>query len=202
MEQQLEYLTHLLEQQLFVTLEASGRHVHLTEADAMTLFGHGLTPKAELSQPGQYVCNERVELVGPRGTLRHVAVLGPCRGESQVELSLTDAVVLGIDPPVRLSGDLRDAAPITLYTERGKVELEKAVIVAMRHIHMTPEDAQRHGVKNGDTVSIRALTDRPTTFEGVQVRVHKNFATRVHLDYDEANACHFRKGDLGLLLHE
>ena len=194
-------LAKTLEESLFVELEASGRHVHLTKEDAQTLFGHGLNPRADLSQPGQYACMERVTLLGPRGKLERVAVLGPCRGESQAEISLTDAVALGIDAPVRLSGDLRDAAPITLVGDTGKVELPHGAIVAKRHMHMTPQDAQKHGLKDRDTVSIRTFTDRSVIFEGVQVRVNENFATRVHLDYDEANACHFRKGDLGMILH-
>ena len=190
-----------LESSLFVELEASGRHVHLTQEDAETLFGHGLNRKSNLSQPGQYACVERVTLQGPKGKLERVAVLGPCRRESQAEISLTDTVTLGIDAPVRLSGDLHDAAPITLIGETGQVTLPHGAIVAKRHMHMTPEDAEKHGLKDKDTVSIRTFTDRSVIFEGVQVRIHENFATRVHLDYDEANACHFRKGDLGMILH-
>lgn len=190
-----------LEKSLFVELEASGRHVHLTEDDARTLFGHGLNRKSDLSQPGQYACEERVTLHGSKGTIERVAVLGPCRRESQVEISLTDAVTLGIDAPVRLSGDLYDAAPITILGPKGQVFLTHGVIAAKRHMHMSPEDAKRHGLKDKDTVSIRTFTDRSVIFEGVQVRVHENFATRVHLDYDEANACHFRKGDLGMIVH-
>lgn len=189
----------ILEENCFVEMEASGRHVHLTQADAMTLFGHGLTRKSDLSQPGQYACEERVTLSGPKGKLQRVAVLGPCREESQVELSLTDAVTLGIQPPVRLSGDLRDAVPVTISGEKGQVQ--GLAIVAKRHMHITPAHAQKHGLKNGDTVAIRAITDRPVTFDDVAVRVSDKFSTRVHLDYDEANACHFRKGDLGLIVH-
>jgi len=193
-------LTDALQHNLFVEMEASGRHVHLSKEDALCLFGHALTKKADLSQPGQYVCNERVTLQGAKGRLERVAVLGPCRSKTQVELSLTDAVALGITPPVRLSGDLQGAADVTVLGEKG--ETFGKAIVAMRHIHMHPSDARRHGLRNGDTVSIRALTDRPTVFENVPVRIDENFSTRVHLDYDEANACHFRKGDLGLILYE
>ena len=191
-----------LEKKLFVEMEASGRHVHLTEEDALTLFGHGLTEKAPLSQPGQYVCRERVALQGPKGTLERVAVLGPARRESQVEISLTDAVALGIQPPVNLSGDLTNAAPITIIGETGQVQLASGVICAKRHLHMTPEDAALHGVKHGGTVSVRAMTDRPVVFCDVAVRVSDKFSTRLHLDYDEANACGYRKGDLGMIIHE
>lgn len=190
-----------LEKELFVEMEASGRHVHLTEQDALTLFGHGLTEKAPLSQPGQYVSHQRVALQGPKGTIERVAVLGPARKESQVEISLTDAVTLGIQVPVNLSGDLNGAAPVTVIGETGQVHLQSGAIAAMRHMHMTPEDAARHGVKHGDKVCVRAMTDRPVDFRDVAVRVSDKFQTRLHLDYDEANACHFRKGDLGMILH-
>ena len=193
-------LTETLEKNLFVEMEASGRHVHLTQEDALSLFGHGLTKKADLSQPGQYVANERVCVQWEKGSLERVAVLGPCRNQTQVELSLTDAVTLGIKPPVRLSGDLRGAADVKILGVNGMVKGK--AIVAKRHIHMSTEDAKRHGLQNGDSISLRALTDRPTVFEDLPVRVDENFATRVHLDYDEANACHFKKGDLGLMLYE
>lgn len=189
-----------LEKNIFVEMEASGRHVHLTEQDVMTLFGHPLTEKAPLSQPGQYVCHERVALQGPKGTLERVAVLGPARKESQAEVSLTDAVALGVKAPVNLSGDLKNAAAVTVIGEKGQVRLEHGVICAKRHLHITPQDAEKHKVKHGDTVQIRTMTDRPVVFCDVAVRVSENFATRVHLDYDEANACHFKKGDLGMIL--
>ena len=198
----IHQITEKLEKTLFVEMEASGRHVHLTEADAITLFGHGLTEKAPLSQPGQFVCHERVALQGPKGTLERVAVLGPCRSESQAEVSLTDAVTLGIKPPVNLSGDLDGGASITVIGETGQVALPHGAICALRHLHMTPEDAASHGVKNGDTVCVRSMTERPVVFCDVAVRVSDKFATRLHLDYDEANACGFQKGDLGMIVHE
>lgn len=190
-----------LEKTLFVEMEASGRHVHLSDADAVALFGHGLTEKAPLSQPGQYVCLERVALQGPKGTLERVAVLGPARKESQVEISLTDAVTLGIRPPVNLSGDLKGAAPVTVIGETGQVHLPNGAICAKRHLHITPEDARTHGVADGDLVKVQALTDRSVVFCDVSVRISDKFSTRLHLDYDEANACHFQKGDLGMILH-
>ena len=201
MQDYVNQIADRLAQSLFVEMEASGRHVHLTAEDAMALFGHPLTEKAPLSQPGQYVCQERVALQGPKGTLERVAVLGPARKESQVEISLTDAVALGVKAPVNLSGDLTNAAPVTIIGEKGQVHLEHGAICAKRHIHITPEDAESHRVKHGDIVQVRAMTDRPVIFCDVAVRVSSDFATRLHLDYDEANACHFQKGDLGMILH-
>jgi len=200
MERNLDRLTELLQKRLFVELEASGRHVHVTQEQAMVLFGHGLTEKRPLSQPGQYLAQERVTLQGPKGTFTRVAVLGPCRKEGQVELSATDALALGIDAPVRLSGDVKNTAPITIVGERGSVSLQQGAIVAKRHIHMTPEDAAIRNIKNGQTVRLRTLTKRPVTFEDVAVRVSPDFQTYAHLDYDEANACGFSKGDLGMIL--
>ena len=185
---------------LFVELEASGRHVHVTAQQAQTLFGHPLTPERPLSQPGQYLAKERVRLIGPKGEFRNVAVLGPERKEGQVEISLTDGRILGIDPPIRLSGDVAGSPGITLEGERGSVTLPQGVIAAQRHVHLTPEDAVKFGVKNGQTVRLQTYTVRPTVFGDVAVRVSPDFASYVHLDYDEANACGFRKGDLGRLL--
>ncbi len=185
---------------LFIEIEASGRHVHLTKRDAQLLFGHPLTKKAPLSQPGQFVTEERVTLIGPRGELERVAVLGPERDRSQVEISLTDARLLGIDAPVRLSGDLSGTPGLRLRGEFGEIELPDGVIVAQRHLHITPPDAERFGVTDGQEIRLRALSERPTIFDGVKVRVSSKAATRVHIDYDEANACGFRKGDLGLIV--
>ena len=185
---------------LFVELEASGRHVHVTKEQAIRLFGHGLTEKRPLSQPGQYLANERVTVVGPKGSFQNVAVLGPERPEAQVEVSLTDGRSLGIVPPVRLSGDVAGTPGCTLIGPEGTVELDRGIIAAQRHIHMTPEDAASMGVKDKQTVRLQVFTDRPLVFEDVVVRVSPKFATFVHLDYDEANACGFRTGDLGRIL--
>jgi len=201
MDQRVEQLTDLLQKRLFVELEASGRHVHVTQEQAITLFGHDLTPERPLSQPGQYLARERVTLQGPKGEFRRVAVLGPCRKEGQAELSATDAKALGIDAPVRLSGQVENSAPITLVGERGQVYLPQGAIIAKRHIHMTPEDAALQKVEQGAVVRLRTLTERPVVFEDVAVRISPDFCTYVHLDYDEANACGFRKGDLGMILH-
>ena len=185
---------------LFVPLEASGRHVHVTAQQAQTLFGHGLTPERPLSQPGQYLAKERLTVIGPKGKFENVAVLGPERKEAQVEVSLTDARSLGLDVPIRPSGDVSGSPGCTLVGEKGTVELSRGVIAAQRHIHMTPEDARQFHVNDKQVVSLKTYTDRPVVFEDVLVRVSPDFDTFVHLDYDEANACGFRKGDLGRIL--
>lgn len=190
-------LTDIVCSQLFIELEASGRHVHLTKEQAQTLFGHGLTPERPLSQPGQFLARERVTVQGPKGEFRNVAVLGPERTAGQVEISLTDGRVLGIAAPVRLSGDISGTPGAILEGPRGTVRLSQGVIVAQRHVHLTPQAAEHFGVKHGQLVRLRALTDRPLVFEEVAVRVSPDFAPYAHLDYDEANACGFRKGDFG-----
>ena len=195
-----EQLAGAVARQLFVELEASGRHVHVTKQQAQQLFGHRLTPKRPLSQPGQFLAEERVRVVGPKGEFRDVAVLGPERKAAQVEISLTDARTLGIQAPIRLSGDIQGSPGATLIGSRGWVELETGVIVAQRHIHLTPEAAERFGVTDRQKVKLRTLTGRPVTFEDVIVRISPDFAPYAHLDYDEANACGFQKGDLGRIL--
>ena len=185
---------------LFVELEASGRHVHVTKEQAQRLFGHDLTPVRDLSQPGQFLAQERICVMGPKGKLDGVAVLGPCRNTAQVEISLTDGRQLGIRPPVRLSGDVANSPGAILIGPNGSVELQQGVIVARRHIHMTPEDAAAQGVSDREEVRLKVFTERPMTFEQVSVRVSDQFRTYVHLDYDEANACGYRTGDLGMIL--
>ena len=200
MERNLERLTEALQRRLFVPMEASGRHVHVTKEQALTLFGHDLTEQRALSQPGQYLAAERVSILGPKGKLDGVAVLGPCRPEAQVEISLTDGRSVGLHPPVRLSGDVKDTPGVTLLGPQGTVVLRHGVIAAQRHIHMSPEDAALQQVHDGQIVRLRALTARPVVFENVAVRVSSAVSTNVHLDYDEANACGFQNGDLGMIL--
>ncbi len=197
MEGSLQKLVESVARRAFVPMEASGRHVHVTAGQAQTLFGHPLTPKRPLSQPGQFLSNERVSVVGPKGTFRNVAVLGPERGEAQVEIALTDGKTLGITPPVKPSGDISGSPGVLLEGPRGRVELPTGVIAAQRHIHMTPEDARRWGVEDRQRVRLRAYTARPVVFGDVLVRVSPEYATFVHLDYDEANACGMKNGDLG-----
>ena len=187
---------------LTIEIEASGRHVHLSRHDVEALFGPGyrLNRVRDLSQPGQFACAERVTLEGPKGSIPNVVILGPERPESQVEISLTDGVALGVAPPVRLSGDVAGTPGITLRHGDRVLRLERGVIAARRHIHMTPADAARFGVENGQQVRLRCFTARPLVFEAVEVRVSPKFATAAHIDYDEANACGFQKGDRGLIL--
>ena len=197
---ELEKLTQKIIKGIFVELEASGRHVHVTKEQAQILFGHSLTPQRPLSQPGQYLAKERVTVVGPKGEFVNVAVLGPERKAGQVEISLTDARTLGVEAPVRLSGDVRNTPGITLKGERGTVTLPEGVIAAQRHIHLTPEDAKKFAVQDKQMVKLQTYTERPVIFADVAVRVSPEFASYVHLDYDEANACGFQKGDLGRIL--
>ena len=198
--QQMQQLVEAVLGSLFVELEASGRHVHVTREQSITLFGHPLTPKRPLSQPGQYLANERVTVVGPKGEFANVAVLGPERKAGQVEISLTDARTLGVEAPVRLSGDVKSSPGILLRGEKGCVTLSEGVIAAQRHIHLTPEDARKFGVEDKQTVRLQTYTARPVVFENVAVRISPDFASFAHLDYDEANACGFQKGDLGRIL--
>lgn len=198
--QEIEDLTRAVLGRVFIEIEASGRHVHVTAEQAKSLFGHDLTPCRPLSQPGQYLAKERVTVLGPKGEFQNVAVLGPPRKEAQVEISLTDGKVLGITPPVRLSGDVADTPPITLLGSMGRVELKRGLLAAKRHIHLTPEDGEKFSVRDGQVVRLQVFTRRPVIFEDTVVRIHKDFAPAVHLDYDEANACGFQKGDLGRIL--
>ena len=198
--QQLQQLVDAVVSSLFVELEASGRHVHVTKEQAITLFGHPLTPERPLSQPGQYLARERVTIAGPKGEFANVAVLGPERKAGQVEVSLTDARHLGLEVPVRLSGEVKGTPGILLRGNAGCVTLREGVMAAQRHIHLTPEDARKFGVKDKQTVKLQTYTARPVVFEDVAVRVSPEFASYVHLDYDEANGCGFRKGDLGRIL--
>ena len=146
MDMDISALTQAVIGRLFVELEASGRHVHVTKAQAMELFGHSLTPKRPLSQPGQFLANERVSIIGPKGEFHNVAVLGPERPEAQVEISLTDGKTLGITPPVRPSGKVENSPGITLKTDRATLQLSQGAIAAQRHIHVHPEDARHLGV--------------------------------------------------------
>lgn len=174
-----------------ILIETSARHVHLTEEHIEILFGkgHTLTNKKDLSQPGQYACVERVDLVGPKKTIPGVSILGPARPASQVEVSFTDARTLGVTAPVRESGDTAGSAPVKLVGPAGEVELTEGVIVAKRHIHLTPEDAEKFGVADKEIVSVKITNnDRTTVFGDVVCRVSPKFAAAMHIDTDEANA--------------
>ena len=183
-----------------VPVEISARHVHLSEGDALALFGGPLTPVRELSQPGQFLCKERVRLIGPKAVMDNVAVLGPARGQSQVEVSRTDARILGAAPPVRQSGDVEGTPGIILASQTGIVGLGQGLIVAMRHIHMSPEDARRFGVADKDLVSVRIEGERPVILEDVLVRVHESFRLALHIDPDEGNSSGWTGGAAGRIV--
>ena len=193
-------LAEAVVRRLFVPLEASGRHVHMTKEQAKALFGHPLTPKRPLSQPGQFLANERVTVVGPKGKFENVAVLGPERKSAQIEISLTDARILGIHAPVRESGNVSGTSGATLIGSSGSITIDRGVLAAQRHIHLTPEDGKRFGVGDKQIVKLKTYTSRPTIFEDVLVRISPDYQAAVHLDYDEANACGFTEGDLGRII--
>ena len=174
-----------------ILVETSARHVHLTEEHIKVLFGENatLTHKKDLSQPGQFACEERVTVVGPKKSIENVIILGPERPASQVEVSLTDARTLGVAAPVRESGDVAGSAPCKLVGPAGEVELSEGVIAAKRHIHMTPEDAEKFGVKDKEIVGVKITSEeRALTFGDVVVRVSPTFALAMHIDTDESNA--------------
>ena len=198
----LEYIIqeviNRVKNELFIKVEASGRHIHLSKEHIDILFGPGynLTKLKDLSQPGQYACKERVTITGPKGSISNVIVLGPSRPSTQVEVSLTDAVALGVKAPVKESGSIENTPGIKISTDRGSIEIDKGVIVAKRHIHMSPEDADKFGVRNKQIVNVEVLGNRPLIFKDTVVRVNEKFNTYMHIDYDEANACGFTKGTL------
>ncbi|EGU64851.1 MULTISPECIES: ethanolamine utilization phosphate acetyltransferase EutD [Streptococcus] len=185
-------------------VEASGRHVHLSRKELDALFGTGyeLTKAKDLSQPGQYASKERLTVVGPKGAFHNVVILGPVRKESQVEVSLTDCLQLGVKAPIRESGDIEGTPGIVLVNGDKSVSLDKGLIVAKRHVHMTPEDAEKIGVKNHDIVKVKVEGARPLIFDDVVIRVSPKFATYMHIDYDEANACGFSKGIRGRIIKD
>lgn len=180
-------------------VEISARHIHVTKEQVAILLGEGhtLTAKKALSQPGQFACEEKLTIVGPRGELK-ASILGPERKEAQVELSLTDARTLGVEALIRESGDIEGTAGIKLVGPCGEIELDKGVIAAKRHIHMTPADAENYGVKNGDIVSVKVETEnRSLIFGDTVVRVRDDFALAMHIDTDEGNAAGIKGSALG-----
>ncbi|MCI5802449.1 MAG: phosphate propanoyltransferase [Oscillospiraceae bacterium] len=174
-----------------VLIETSARHVHVSQEALETLFGKGaeLTFKKALSQPGQFACVERVDVVGPKKTIPNVSILGPVRPATQVEVSLSDARTLGLAAPIRESGDVAGSAPCKLVGPAGEIEISEGVIVAKRHIHTTPEDAVKLGVSDKEIVGVKVETNgRSLVFGDVVVRVSEKFATAMHVDTDESNA--------------
>ena len=187
-----------------VLVEISARHVHVSKEDLEVLFGTGyeLTVKKELSQPGQFACEERVKVIGTKGEFPAVSILGPCRKATQVELSLTDARSIGVTAPVRESGDLEGSGSCTLVGPAGEVKIEKGVIAAKRHIHATTADAEKMGLTNGEIVSVEIPTSngRNLTFGDVVVRVSDSYALAMHIDTDEANAAGMAPNTIGTVV--
>ncbi|MEJ8553331.1 phosphate propanoyltransferase [Tepidibacter sp. Z1-5] len=179
----------------FINVEASGRHIHLNKECMDILFGNGyiLEKQKDLSQPGQYLCKEKVRIVGPKGFIERVAILGPLRKNTQVEVSLTDSKILGINIPIRESGDLDNTPGIRIESEKSSIKIDKGVIVAKRHIHMTPKDAKKLNLKDLDIVKVQIMSNRKLIFDDVTIRVCDKYKTSMHIDYDEANACGYNK---------
>lgn len=173
-----------------VEVEVSARHVHLSQAHLEALFGPSatLTPKRPLSQPGQFLSEERVSIIGAKGRKDRVAVLGPVRPDTQVELSKSDCVDLGVKAPVRESGDVAGSGTITIEGPCGQITVEQGAIIAHNHVHLTPEAARAMGVEDKQHVSVEVLSERPVTFRDVIIRVSSKFSCRMHIDFDEANA--------------
>jgi len=188
--------------ELEIPINASVRHVHLTQAHVEALFGagHQLTPQKDLSQPGQFASEEMVTLVGPKSAIERVRVLGPTRQETQVEISRTDEFKLGVDAPIRASGHVDDTPGLRLEGPAGAVDLDQGVIQAQRHVHMSPADAERFGVEDKDWVMIRVGGERGIIFDDVLVRVNEKYALDMHLDTDEANAADLQSDGVGILL--
>lgn len=176
----------------------SNRHLHLSKEDIEKLFGEGyeLTRAKDLGQPGQYACEEKVDAVGPRGTIKGIRVLGPARENTQVEVSFADARSLGVDAVLRDSGDVEGTPGIKLVGPKGEVELEKGVIAAARHIHFSTEDAEKFGVKDKDIVKVRVGGERGLVFENVLARVSPSYALEMHVDIEEGNAAGVKNGQI------
>lgn len=185
-----------------VEIEVSARHVHLSEADVERLFGPGakLEPKRPLSQPGQFLSEQRVTLVGPKGRKERTAVLGPARKATQVELSKSDCMELGIDAPVRESGDVAGSGPITIEGPYGTIHLDEGAIIAHNHIHVTAPDSVMLDLHDKERVSVAVMSDRPVIFRDVIIRVSTEFSCKMHIDVDEANAAMVKGFTLGKII--
>lgn len=195
---------------LTIPIGVSNRHFHIAQADLEILFGAGyqLTKLRDISQKGQFAGNETLTVIGPKGKIEKVRIVGPTRGKTQLEISRSDAVLLGIDPPVRYSGDLTGSAGVHLVGPKGKLNLKEGVIIAQRHIHMTPADAKNFGVKDRDRVVVAPVPkmlppnseDRAVIFDNVLIRVDESFVLDFHIDLDEANAAGLKMGDKARIL--
>jgi putative phosphotransacetylase len=184
-----------------IPIAVSARHVHLSQADLEGLFGpsYTLRKKRDLSQPDQFAAEETVAIAGPRGAIENVRILGPLRTQSQVEVSWTDAIKLGLQPPLRQSGNLINSSPVTLIGPKGSLYLKLGLIIAQAHIHMHPSDAERLGVHDRQFVQIKVNTERPISFENVLIRVSPSYRLEMHIDTDEANAGRIQSGQVGFL---
>ena len=202
MKQLIEKVLDALTDAGLVEVEVSARHVHLTQEDLERLFGKGakLHPKRPLSQPGQFLSEERVTIRGPKGEKARVAVLGPVRKATQVELSRSDCVALGVKAPIRESGDVKGSAPMTIVGPEGTIEILEGTIIAHNHIHVPEETAKRLRLADKERVSVRVLTDRPVVFEDVIIRVSDRFTFKMHVDFDEANAAEVSGFTLGQII--
>lgn len=189
-------------QHSMIPVSVSARHVHLSPQHIEALFGkeYELTKQMDLSQPGQFASNETIIIAGPKGSLQHVRVYGPSRKSTQAEISRTDAIKIGIRPPIRQSGDIAGSAPFTLIGPAGSVSLTEGLQIAQAHIHMSPRDAQNFGVTNGDFVSVEIRGERPLTIHQVLIRVSDRFRLEMHIDTDEANAGFIRSGAPGRIV--
>lgn len=181
-----------------VPIGISNRHIHLSQEHFETLFGKGatMTHFKDLSQPGQFACQEVMTLVGPGGAIERVRLLGPARKQTQVEVSVADCFKLGVRAPLRDSGDLTESAAITLVGPKGSVTLDEGCIIALKHIHMHTSDAAKLGLKDKDKVNVKTCTGRGLIFLEVLVRVSDNFKLEMHVDMDEANAASLKNGDM------
>lgn len=182
----------------------SNRHLHLSQEHIDQLFGenYNLCTLKDLSQPGQFACEEKLDMIGPKGEIKGIRVLGPARPKTQIEVSVSDSFILGVKPPVRDSGDIEGSPGVTLRGPKGEVNLDKGVIIAARHIHMHTSDAEKFMVKDKQKVKVRTFGERAVIFENVLVRVSPKFALEMHLDTDEGNAANLRNGTLVELITE
>jgi len=194
-----EFVKNSLKKSKMVPIAASNRHIHLSPAHVERLFGRGyqLTKLKDLSQPNQYAAKETVTLIGPKGKVQNVRVLGPARGSTQVEVSLFDGFTLGAKPPIRNSGDIKGSEPITIQGPRGQITINEGLICAARHIHMHTNDGELFGVQDGDLVQVKVDGVRGVIFTNVLIRVSPKYKLEMHIDLDEANAAGIKNGQLG-----
>jgi putative phosphotransacetylase len=198
----LKTLAKSSQQKRDIPIAVSNRHIHLSKEHVERLFGksYQLNKLKDLSQPGQFACKETVTLIGPKGKIEKVRVLGPARGDTQVEISLFDGYTLGVTPPIRDSGDIEGTPSVTIQGPRGQLTIPKGLICAARHIHMNPEEATHYAVADGQRVQVKVQGPRGVTFDNVLVRVSPRYKLEMHIDMDEANAAQIKNGQIGELL--